>query len=630
MTEAQPAMASPIEVLAQNPSLQALDRPILEAMVAAADIYHVEAGATLFRAGEAFGNVVYLLYAGRMRQRWQGGEGSDVQLGDVLGLGSYFDRTTLNATAEAVTDCVLLGIAAESLGQLELDYPSLCNCLHHLMADKLRELIPTHEVNSGALAQPVRGIMTAPVAACPPDMPLRQALILMRERHIGSLVVTDHDHKLVGMLTQADLADAVLLQEAQPHDPIIDTACRPPQTVEPDTPLWKVQDIQQHQGAKYVVVVDQEVPLGVVSQTDILRTLMASPGTLAPHIAAANSLGELAAVRSRLAEEAAQIREANQWARTAVRFLSETHLAIQRRAIDLTLHEMQQQGHGHPPAPFAVIIMGSGGRKEMLLNPDQDNGLIIADVPASQHAAVQRWFAYFSQSLNANLDQIGYPLCLGHVMARNPVYRHTLSAWQTHIAALAERPTEEVARWSTTMFDFDTLYGDDTLTAALWRHVLPTVQAHPRWLQRMTADDARGRPALGFFHQLVATTRDASGAHIDLKRNGMRLIADATRIFALRAGISSPNTSDRLEALVRAGALPEAFSTSVSDAYEALLDHLLAHQIGQARAGLPIDTLLDPKTLTEQSRAKLRLAMRIVKRLQDRLQETFGATFYLE
>jgi CBS domain-containing protein len=66
----------------------------------------------------------------------------------------------------------------------------------------------------------------------------------------------------------------------------------------------------------------------------------------------------------------------------------------------------------------------------------------------------------------------------------------------------------------------------------------------------------------------------------------------------------------------------------VVDAYDALLDLLLSHQIRQAQNSVPYDTRLDPKSLTEQSRIRLRLAMRIVKRLQQRVQQTFGVNTY--
>ena len=625
-TPTTPAGTSPMAVLAQTRSFKDLDRPTLEVLVAAADTYRVEAGRALFREGEPFGNLVYILYDGAMRQYRSTGFECEVYQGDFLALANYVDRVPFRSTVEAVDDCVVLGLAAETLEQLERNYPSLFNCLNRIIAHKLRAHSPVRDINRGALAQPVRSIMSRPVT-CAPDTRLSDALTMMRERSIGGLVVTDADNRLLGMLTRASLAEAVLLQAARADDAVLPAACQQAHTVEPNTPLWQVQEMQQHFGTKYVVVVEQDAPAGVVAQSDILRTLIASPGVLTPHIAQTDDLRDLAELKSRLVEEAADIREANHWARAAVRFLSETHLAIQRRVVTLSLDWMRDQGHGEPPAPFAILIMGSGGRKEMLLNPDQDNGLILADVPQARKPATQQWFERFSHHLNEGLAHVGYPLCPGNIMARNPVYRQTLAQWQKQVTSIASKPTEAAARWSNIVFDFTTLYGDDSLTAALWQHVLKTTATHPRLFTRMAADDARGRPALGFFHQLVATTRDDSGAHIDLKRNGLRLIADATRIFALQAGVRAQNTSDRLAGLVRLGTFSEAFSTSVGDAYEALIDLLLAHQIEQARAGEAFNTLIDPKTLSEQNRATLRLAMRMVKRLQDRLQEAFGVAY---
>ena len=621
-----PAGASPMAVLSQTRSFRDLDRPTLEVLVAAADTYRIEAGRALFRENEPFGNVVYILYDGVMRQYRSTGFECDVHQGDFLALGNYVDRIPFRSTVEAVSDCVVLGLATETLEQLERNYPSLFNCLNRIIAHKLRARSPVRDVNRGVLAQPVRSIMNRPVT-CPPDTRLRDAMSLIRQRGIGGLVVTNADDSLLGILTRASLAEAVLLQGSPADDAVTPAACRPAHTVEPNTPLWQVQEMQQHFGTKYVVVVDRDAPVGVVAQSDILRALIASPGMLTPHVAQTKDLRELAELKSRLVEEAADIREANHWARAAVRFLSETHLAIQRRVVSLSLDWMRQQGHGEPPVPFAILIMGSGGRKEMLLDPDQDNGLILADVPQAREPLAQQWFERFSNHLNEGLAQVGYPLCPGGIMARNPVYRHTLAQWRRQVTSIADNPTESAARWSNIFFDFNTLYGDDTLTAALWRHVLETTAAHPRLFTRMAADDARGRPALGFFHQLVATTWDDEGAHIDLKRNGLRLIADATRIFALQAGVRAQNTSDRLAGLVRLGTFSEAFSTSVGDAYEALLDLLLAHQIEQARVGEAFNTLIDPKDLTEQNRATLRLAMRMVKRLQDRLQEAFGVAY---
>jgi CBS domain-containing protein len=137
-------------------------------------------------------------------------------------------------------------------------------------------------------------------------------------------------------------------------------------------------------------------------------------------------LSLLSALKGQLAEEAAAIRETHRRARDAVRLVSDTHLAIERRVIELTLGAMQRQGEGEPPVLFAILVMGSGGRREMLLNPDQDNGLILAETPEAAQPHVQSWFTRFAERMNLNLAAVGYALCPGYLMARNPMCRRTL------------------------------------------------------------------------------------------------------------------------------------------------------------------------------------------------------------
>ena len=98
--------------LAQTRSFKDLDRPTLEVLVAAADTYRIEAGRALFRESEPFGNIVYVLYDGALRQYRSTGFECEVYQGDFLALANYVDRTPFRSTVEAVTDCVVLGRAA--------------------------------------------------------------------------------------------------------------------------------------------------------------------------------------------------------------------------------------------------------------------------------------------------------------------------------------------------------------------------------------------------------------------------------------------------------------------------------------------------------------------------------------
>jgi len=140
----------------------------------------------------------------------------------------------------------------------------------------------------------------------------------------------------------------------------------------------------------------------------------------------------------------------------------------------------------------------------------------------------------------------------------------------------------------------------------------------------MMEDDAQGRAPINWFNRLVTVDRPDGAEVVDVKRNGMRIVANAARILALNNGIVACNTSDRIDALVRKGALSEDFGATVSAAYDELLDILLMHQLDQRRQGVPLDKEVSPHDLPAPAREALRIAMRAVKRFQEHLQGEFG------
>jgi hypothetical protein len=57
--------------------------------------------------------------------------------------------------------------------------------------------------------------------------------------------------------------------------------------------------------------------------------------------------------------------------------------------------------------------MGSGGRGESLLFPDQDHGFVLADYPDEQHGEIDPWFIELAERFTATLDRLHFPLCDG-------------------------------------------------------------------------------------------------------------------------------------------------------------------------------------------------------------------------
>ncbi len=622
-------MSGPADVrlVRETPGFRDLDASVLEALLAKATKRSIEAGGKLFDAGQAFLDEVYIVRRGQIELRRADGRVEPATPGYLVGLSSYLGDSPYASSAVAREDTELLVLAASDLREAERRESTLFDAINRLIGTGLRARSVTAGPAAGGLTQSAASIMSTPLSTCSADADIRDALAIMLRDDVGSLAVVDARDKLLGMVTFRTIAKRLAKPGVDATLEPVENALGPATTVTGDTPLWQAQDIQERDRCKYLVVTDAGRPVGMLSQTDIVQELRTHQSGLYSPIARAQNYEELAQRYRAVDNIAADALETNRRARVAVRILSQTHLAIQRRCVELTLAEHEAQGHGSPPVAYALIIMGSGGRKEMMLDPDQDNGLILADHPAGQAKEIDNWFAQFADRLNVNLDRVGYILCPGDIMARNPMYRKSLGEWKTQITRMTRRPNEKVARWSNIVFDFNAQFGDETLARALRDHLNDQLRDNPGLLKFMTEDDAHGSAPINWFNKLVTTGRPDGMEVVDVKRSGMRIVANAARILALESGISVSNTTERIDALVRKGVLSEDFGATVSAAYDELLDILLMHQLAQRRAGVAVDKEVAPHHLPAPAREALRVSMRAVKRFQERLQGEFGTSF---
>jgi CBS domain-containing protein len=610
--------------LADTHTFRQLTPETVAAIVSQATVKLMEKGEPLFQAGDAYKHTVFIVYDGNVEMRRADGSILRQGPGSILGLANYLDKEPYTATAASLDKTTVLTLHEHALGQLEQHHPDLFDTLNRIVSDRLRHRSRLRHRISGTLGKPVSRVMKSPLACCQETDSLRHAFMQMRQGNIGSLGVLDNNGQLIGVLTYASLAKALLHDPTTADAPIARAMLESPVIIPPTMPLWQAEELQLSQHLKYLIVAQDHVPLGVISQTDILRAVSAHQHILFVDIRDAVSIEDLQALHKQLPIAAREIWESHRRATQAVRVITDIHLALQRRCVELTLHGMREEGKGTAPRPYAVLIMGSGGRGEMLMNPDQDNGVIIDNGDAPLNPEEERWFEVFAQRLNTNLDIIGYPLCQGDIMACNPMFRKTLHQWQDKIRYLVDHPNEKAARWSNIVFDFVALPGGEGLTETLRGFLLQEISAKPTILEFMTEHDYEGRPALGIFNRLLTADDKNRKGKIDIKRNGLRIVCDAARIYALSAGITATNTIERLNGLVHQGVLSSELVTSVSLAFEEMLDLLLAHQLSQAEHKETVDNLIDPSHLSTEVRSTLRMAMRTVKRFQEHLQGRFG------
>ena len=107
-----------------------------------------------------------------------------------------------------------------------------------------------------------------------PDRPLAEALNLMAEMDIGSLVVMDHG-ELVGMLTFREVIAAVVKNGGSVGTTHVRSVMEAaPLTCTPDTDMDEVRRMMLSRHARYMPVVHERTLEGVISFYDVAKAVV--------------------------------------------------------------------------------------------------------------------------------------------------------------------------------------------------------------------------------------------------------------------------------------------------------------------------------------------------------------------
>lgn len=365
--------------------------------------------------------------------------------------------------------------------------------------------------------------------------------------------------------------------------------------------------------------------LGYVTMNEILRRGMGPDIDTANLLAADATVPSLQRILSRAATSAATLLDAGTPSERVLEFLTQTNAELHRRALALVLDDIAADGWGPPPVPFALIVMGSTGRAENFLLPDQDNALVIADFDEAQRPAIDSYFVTLAERLTRALSSIGFELCKGNVMATNPVWRKSLSEWCEQIDIWTSRRQPIHMLHSDVLLDCLHVAGDVSLTAALRRHMIERMSANPVFVRDLYRIEQDHGVALNWFGMLKRETSDHEEAGaINLKMHGTLPLVEGARLLSLQARIDTSSTFDRLSRLAAAGSIGDDDAAELLHAFRTIAELLLGQQIADARARRPISDYVRDERLGKRDRARLRPALRAIEQFRSDLPSRLG------
>jgi CBS domain-containing protein len=454
----------------------------------------------------------------------------------------------------------------------------------------------------------------APVAVAP-GTPLVEALRLMHERRVGSVMVISSEGSALGIMTRHDVLERVALAHPPDDTPIERVMSAPVRTLSIDATAQDAALTMSRHGVRHLPLTEEGRVVSIVSERDLFGLQRLSLKHVGSRLRLAPDRAALVAAAGEIRRFARHLLAQGLSARALTEMLSHLNDLLTERLVHLLAHE-----HRLDLARACWLAFGSEGRSEQTIVTDQDNGLILAADMAEAERTT--WLA-MARDVNEALDACGYPLCKGNVMASNPACCLTVDGWVQRFEQWMEHGAPEDLLNASIYFDLRPLAGAKGLADPLRELITRRARELPRFRKQLADNALRMKPALNWRGALDAN-EEGGAAWIDLKMGGTAIFVDAARLFSLAQGIEVTGTRDRLLAAavpMRVGADEVAGWVS---AFEVLQMLRLRQQV-RSDIDAAVANRIDINGLGAIDRRLLKEALRVARSLQQRIEMDYAA-----
>jgi CBS domain-containing protein len=468
-------------------------------------------------------------------------------------------------------------------------------------------------------SEEIRSVMVSPVFTCSPDDRLKAVVETMSRRKISCVVVVGSAEEPLGIITERDIMRRVVAAGAD-----VDTAT--------------------------VAEVMTADPLTLTPEDTVYRALFLLSAKGVKHlplveggkVAGIVTLRQLLKLRypepMTIIEGISQAERIEELAKIKARLarLTASKLSMGMRAYDVVvmLSLINQDIHrrvfelaiadtGEPPVPCCLFLSGSHGRMENLLSTDQDHGFILAD-PVEPRPEIFTYYKELAATFSSWLEEAGFEKCPGQVMAVNPVWNKTLFEWKSQLEEWIVKQVPHSVRYVTVFFDSLPVWGDEKLFEDLMDHAYTLLGQHYEVLRMLHEEEGSHRVPTGMFGRWITERRGEHRGEFDIKRSGLIFVVEGVRILALLHGIRETTTVKRITRLVDTGHVNPEDGEYFEGAYRFLLHFALNAQVEKAVEDGHIDTYLDPSSLSSREKEMLRHAYKAVASLQELIASEFG------
>ncbi|HSE02268.1 MAG TPA: DUF294 nucleotidyltransferase-like domain-containing protein [Burkholderiales bacterium] len=461
-----------------------------------------------------------------------------------------------------------------------------------------------------SMASPLSRVVRRDPVACGPAERVSAAIAKMRSEAIGSMIVVDAANAPLGILTLRDVVDRVALEPGALDAPIAQVMTPHPVTLPVQDTAYAAALAMIRHGVRHIVLVDGGRLAGVVSERDLFGLQSTGVRRLSTAIRGARDLSAITQFGTDIRDLACRMVVQGAAVGPLTAFIASLNDLLTERIVELEL-----QAAGTRGLRWCWVVMGSEGRSEQTLRTDQDNGLIFEPAPGQSVPEARAALLPVAQHINQALDQAGYRLCPGDIMAGNPQWCLSLDEWRARFERWIDSGSPEALLHGAIFFDLRPLAGELALGRELRSWLAVHAPKNRRFLHQMAGNALKNRAPLNWLGKL----RAGPDGRIDLKLNGAALFVDAARIFSLAFGIDACNTEHRLRAAAPVLKVPATELEAWIAAFHHIQGYRLKRQAECLAQGLVPDNRVDPRALNDFDRAVLGTALQRSRSLQQRV-----------
>lgn len=619
------------DFLKRYPPFEFLEEDDLVELAGAGRVKLHEVDEVIFTNGQPRDRFTYIINQGRVRVTGEkNGQADLVDLrgpGEIIGLnGLVSDEPYLN-TGIAETDVLLYALPRAKFSELiqksrkAQRYLAAYFSLHASYDGPWQRSpseMPTTLRRGGLLEVEEPQAMAADclvtVAAQSPGMEAAKAL---RSNRINCVVVVNDLGWPLGYIADSVLRERFLEGRVLAHEPAASLMCPEIITAKPTDDTGKFLVRLTRSGERYLVVTEDGTErsraLGLVSERNIFLQYGRFPTVLGETMAEAKSFDELRALRDRcetLILEFLENRELIPWLMEITGVLNR---ALTARVLGLAAAAMAADGWEKPTVEYSWLMMGSGGRDELLIRSAVYHALMYEDPSPFDAEKTQSYFRELGRRATDGIRECGFLDSEQGILASEPDWCLSRTGMFNRFSRMISDPVQNMVYTFRDAFDFRPVEYHCPLALSLRVHINTMLSAYPNFLRHMAKDSLLNQPPRTLFQQYVVDEKGMQKEELEIKHHALLPLVDAARVLALATSeISTTSTYMRFRHSVLAlSNFSESDQALVNEAAEAFLVLAFA-RTGQGLKSGTNGAVIRPADLDPEIRPLLKTAFRTI------------------